>query len=218
MSVVSHFWFCCYPAFTTRLFFSAATKETLAEESIIEIYDCDGALINAAEVSFNDTSVGVLELEPFVAGCKLESGLKHGHVIVRSASGVRHQCRVESRKSGTLFSVQKEIQKRRDHFVPICFMPDRTNYLALVSHSSEESSVRARVFCGSRTPKLDLVVPAQGGRVFQVESLFPEYSYLEERQVKAYVRLSLLSGGTVGCMAFDRQVLQPDQDLFRAVS
>lgn len=218
MPVSAHFWFCTYPGFTTRLFFTGLTAEALALPSVIEVFDCDGVLVNVAEVSFTNVNVGVLELEPFVAGCKLESGLRHGHVTVRSAADVRHQCRVESRKSGTLFSVQREVQKRRDQFIPICFMPDKTNYLALVNHSGDESQIRARVFCGSRTPKTDLFIPAHGTRIFQIESLFPEYGYLEDRQVKAYVRLTLLAGGTVGCMAFDRQMLQSNQDLFRAVS
>lgn len=217
-SVVSHFWFCCYPSFSTRMLFSAANPEALAELSTLEVFDCDGQLINTAQISFHSGSLGMLELEPLVAGCKLESGLKHGHVVVRSAAGVNHQCRIESRKSGTFFSVQREILKRRDQFVPLCFTPDRTNYIALVNHSGEDSRVRARVFCSSRTPKIDLLVPALGSRIFQLESLFPEYGYLEEKQLKAYVRLTLLAGGATGCTIFDRQLVQADQDLFRAVS
>jgi hypothetical protein len=217
-SAVSHFWFCCYPGFSTRILFSSVQRLSLSETSIIEVYDCDGELVNVAEVQFQDLPLGMLDLDPLVSSCKLESGLKHGHVVVRSAPEVQHQCRIQSRKSGIFFSIQRDVLKRRDLFVPICFAPDKTNYIALFNQSTDVSEVLARVFCGSRTPRADLEVPAMGARIFQLESLFPEYGYADDSTVqRAYLRLSLRNGGATGCTAFDRQLVQQDQDIFRSI-
>lgn len=216
--VVSQFWFCTYPIFSSQLLFSARREEALQHPAVLEVYDCDGELVNEAVVSFKDTSLGVLDLEPFVAACKLESGMKHGRVLVRSSQHSNIQCRVSQNKGGSFLANQQDILRRRDVFFPLTFSPDRTNYICLANQSTEDSTVRFRIFCGSRTPKQEVVVPALGARIVQLESLFPEYGYIEDKLIRAYVRLSVRAGGLVSCATFDRLLLQADMDQYKAVS
>ena len=216
---VSHFWFCAGPVFSTQLIFFPIARESVPSFSILEFYDSDGSLLNTARVAFSGKSVGVVDTDAMLSACKRESGFKHGHVVIKSPVGIGHECRLISPDMGGLGQGLREISRRRYVFFPSVFAPERNSYVALVNFSQEETTVRLRVFCGSRTPKVEIKIPPFGSKILSIEQQFPEYLYGEDgKRLPAYVRLGIPDGsGSAGVFFFERNTISDSVEAFRAV-
>lgn len=216
-SATSHLWFCEYPSFSTQLLFFAHNQSQLAVPSTVSVYDADGFFINEAKVAFGQDNIGTFDLEVLTAGCKLESGLKHGHLVVTTPPLVFQQSRLVSMRDAWINNAAKVVNRRRELFYPLRFAPDRSAFLALVNQTEEVAELRVRAFCGSRSPRTDLHIPAMGARVFNLDTVFPEYGYLEDQALNAYVRISSRAGGSVSCFFMERLLDKVDSDIFQAV-
>jgi hypothetical protein len=120
-------------------------------------------------------------------------------------------------KSGWVLNKPQSISKRLDSFSPVLFSPDRSTYVALVNHSDEDALIRIRVFCGSRTPKIERAIPAKGARIFSLDTLFPEYGYLDGKTLNAYIRVSVKEGNLASAIVMERFLDRADSDYFQIV-
>jgi len=177
--VVSHFWVCTYPFLQTVLFVARPSVSSGNQPSHLLLFDADGALINEARLDFPTGDVGILELEDLLGACKLESGMKHGHLEIRSAPFSRHCLRLFTREGACFEGEPAIVSSRKGAFVPVVFAPERSCLLVFVNHGAGTASLKCRLYCGKRTPETTFSVPAFGSRVLSVAALFPEFSAQE---------------------------------------
>ena len=222
--VTSHFWISAYPFFESSLFLVPGAKDTvdapipqvnITQASTLEgsssgsgtssplsdtgcriqVYDSDGNLANDATIEFPSDSIYALELQPLLGGCKLESGMKHAHLVVHRLEGVGVCCRVNTRESAAIVGEPSPISATQGGFFPITLASDRSNYLCFVNRGSSEATLRCRLFFGKRSPEAAWVIPGNASRIIQVETEFQQYTNHEDgEQVQAYLRLGTKSG------------------------
>ena len=219
-TTTTHFWVASYPFFESTLFVLApsATDQQGELSSSIRIYDPDGAEINEISVGFRGAGVGVFELEQFLEACKLESGLKHAHVVVTSPFATRHWCRIHTRQGAAMLGEPVTVCDSEGAFFPITFARDRACLLCFVNYGEETARVRCRLFCGKRTPETFVAVPRLGARILVLQAQFPEFASIDEgRQLQAYVRLSTQEGQSVGVQLVENLNASKDGGVFSAV-
>ncbi|NLF26069.1 MAG: hypothetical protein GX589_10495 [Deltaproteobacteria bacterium] len=219
---VSDFWVCTYPFFKTTLFILPSfelAEGALELTSAVAVFDPDGEKINEASVSFSPGSVGTLEVDMLLGACKLEAGLKHGHLRVVSPPGCRHLCRIYARERGAIMGEPQQIGAGQAGFFPVVFGTDRFPYVALVNHGSNSAVVKSRLFCGNRTPESEYLVPAMGARIVALAAEFDEYVQSQgEKQIHAYLRLSVKDAVMLGAQLIERIVLGRDNESYMALS
>ncbi len=206
-SVTSHFWVASYPFFETTLFVLAPLQSCSDQSSQAEInvYDPDGELINEVSFGFPSNQVGALEVDQLLGACKLESGFKHAHLVIKSPQGTRHLCRLHAQERATLLGQPISVTDDQGVFFPLTLALNRTSLLCLVNYSDEIARVRCRVVSAKRSPEQILTIPARGARAVIIESLFPEMSQVEDGKRKtAYLRISAKEGHKVGAQLLER--------------
>ncbi|MDC0358234.1 hypothetical protein OAO01_05400 [Oligoflexia bacterium] len=222
--VRSHFWVCSFPFFETTLFIlppvcSEESSCTSTFESLVSFFDADGSLINEVSVVVPKAEIGVLEVDQCMGSCKLEGGLKHGHIVVTSAPGSKHFCRMHTGEGAALLGEPTVLQKEQSNFFPLTFSEEKSSFLCVVNHGEEEAHLKCRLFLGKRTPDFSCSVPAFGSRVFNVESEFSEYTDISEGQlIQAYLRLSSRGSQPVGVLLVERTDNEKDKGIFTSVT
>lgn len=200
---VSHFWASTYPFFQSSINILPALSlgPNEATTSSIYLYDPDGALINELNVQTVPGSVGTYELEEFLGACKIESGLKHGHLRVVSPHGYRHFLRLWTHEGSVMTSYSALISKNRVAFFPMLASTDRTCMIAVVNHSEREANVRCRLYVEKRSPENSFTIPGHGARIIFMDAEFYHHgiNLKAEEDTQAYVRLSTL--GEAMCSA-----------------
>ncbi|MBN8549301.1 MAG: hypothetical protein J0M12_08310 [Deltaproteobacteria bacterium] len=219
-SLTSHFWVCAYPFVETTLFLVPALSPdaALASATSIELYDADGALSNEVELDFPAGQVGILELDSIMGGCKLESGLKHGHMLVRSPAGTSPYLRMHTREGAALIGEPAAFGADRSTFFPLTMDEGRSYYLTVVNHGKAQAALKCRLFCAKRSPETLISIPAFGSRVISLENEFAEYSAESGKQMQAYLRLSTKSETTLGVQLLERTEGKNEGGIFYAVS
>lgn len=220
--VSSHFWVSTFPYFETTLvitpplyslpLFSSTSSSSIT--SRLFFYDADGKLINDSSLETSSGAVSMLELDQFLGGCKLESGLKHAHLIVRSPAGTGHHCRIQGREYAAMLGEPFRISAAKAGFFPVTFSTDRSNLLTLINYSMEEANLRCRLFLGKRCPEVVWSIPALGSRVINIEVEFREYAEAKEgQQLQAYLRVTTKSNG-LGAQLVERSESSSEQGAF----
>jgi|GEM_PF-1191718 len=221
---ISHYWICCAPFFeTTLLVMPPPSRQRAAERSsaasILRLYDADGYLANEVMVEFSYDQVGVIELEPLMAGCKFQAGLKHGHLEVHSPPGFSELCRIHTREGASQMSAPVLLSNTRRVFFPLLFSTERVSLLCLINAGETEAVLRGRFFCAKRSPEATWEVPGRGARVISLTSEFSEY--LEAgptSQVQAYIRIGVRNDCLVGAQLIDRTKGPKEGSFFSAIS
>lgn len=224
-----HFWIASYPFFETSLCVTPALKIVSDNElqsinqtcrSEIDIYDCDGDHVNSLSLQFPDSEVGLIEMDPFLGACKLESGLKHAHIVVRSqAPGVSHQCRLVSNDHATIVGPTFSIFPVMPTFFPVTFEDSKSHLVVIVNYGAEPAAVRCRLFFGSRTPEIVVNIPGNGSRVLGIEGEFADCSSkAQDRSIQAYVRLTTRSDQGLGCQLIERSDGVKETNLFYSLA
>ena len=197
--LVSHFWVSAYPYFDSSLISVQSIDSANSDRAQIRLdfLDADGRPFNEVSLSYDQRETGILELEPFMSGCKLESGMKHAHLVVRSPKNVRHQLRIHTREAVSFLGALAPLNRVAVPCLPIWFSERRSNFLSVINQSEIVAQVKCRLFFGSRSPELVINIPPLGIRLIHLESQFPEIS-AKERGVQAYARLVTLNEASCG--------------------
>jgi hypothetical protein len=206
--LISHFWFCAYPYFEPVVYFIPETGARLEGDSeqieesgqshAIRVLDCDGALINEIEAEFPKHKLGWIECEPLLAGCKFESGIKHGTLEVKSRGRFKHKLGLLSARQPLLFVPMRPLVKNVGEFFPLYYNNGRKVYLAASNQSEKEVSIRCRLVVQQRSPEIELKIPARASRVFSVWDAFSEaFEVGTQDGVLSYLRCNLKGEGQV---------------------
>lgn len=214
-----HFWVSTYPFFESTLFCVPAPSSLEPSHASLKIFDCDGALVNEAALSYGAGKVGVVELDAFLGGCKLESGLKHAHVIASGSSNVSFFCQLHAREAGAILGSTLNVYATQPAFYPITLSEERRNFVTVVNHGETASTIRCRLFCGSRTPEISVLVPGYGARIIGVESEFADCGVKAgEKQLQAYVRFSTKGESGLGVQLVERFSGSKENNFYQSVS
>lgn len=225
-----HFWVSTYPFFDTSLLLSRVRSLANLEETEdrvsddvwanLTIFDCDGEKINSVVVGFNDRDVGIVELDPLLGGCKLESGMKYAHAVLSPmAKGVSAICRLTTQENASVVGPSFSVYPFLPGFFPISFEEGSGNYLAVVNYGDEEAIVRCRLFFGTRTPEVSIVVPGKGARFLGIEGEFPDCSErAKDKVVQAYIRLTTKSDSGLGVQLLTKSEGPRENSLFSTVA
>jgi hypothetical protein len=226
MSVVettSHFWVAAPPLFSSTLLVATGVDLTGAGRATtrLEIFDLDGNQVNSVEVEFPASEVGFVELEPFIAGLKMQGGVAHGHLKVTSPIGTRHLYRQTIGTSVVVYQDPAPVQNKESSFLPVVIGGRREHMLVLVNTGEEEGQVACRVYYGNRSPEWTLSVPGNGSRVLSLESELlasTDQKSWEKGALQAYVRFTGKHQSPIGGQIIERTLGEsPDQDLYRSL-
>jgi hypothetical protein len=221
----SHFWVSSYPFLESTLLVvpGAVSREGAAAplssfDTRLSLYDPDGGLINDASVSCRPTEMTVIELEPFMGACKVESGMRHAHLAASAPHGARLLCRLHNNEGAFLQSDAFRITPSASAFFPITVQASRRNFLCCLNEGDDEASVRCRLFSGKRMPECTLTIPARGVRLVPLELEFKEFSEVEgERSFQMYLRLGLRAGTSVTAQHVERFETAGEAGVFSAL-
>jgi hypothetical protein len=223
----NHFWISSYPFFESTLLVVPSAAATLDAQKPLEgqrlavqmrVYDGDGELINDAQLEFPSSDIQFFELEPLLGACKLESGMKHAHLVVTAPSGTGVYCRMHTRESAALLGEPVLVDTTQGTFFPMTFASDRSNLLCIINRGAQEAVLRCRLFVGKRSPEASWTVPAWASKVVSIESEFREYAKTDEgQQLQAYVRLST-KAGELGTQLVERTDGPQEAGFFTSVS
>lgn len=231
MSVVettSHFWVAAPPLFSSTLLVATGVNLTSVDvtgagraTTRLEIFDLDGNQVNSVEVEFPASEVGLVELEPFLAGLKMQGGVAHGHLKVTSPVGTRHLYRQTIGTSVVVYQDPAPVQNKESSFLPVVIGGRREHMLVLVNTGEEEGQVACRVYYGNRSPEWTLSVPGNGSRVLSLESELlasTDQKSWEKGALQAYVRFTGKHQSPIGGQIIERTLGEsPDQDLYRSL-
>jgi len=216
--MISHFWVSSYPFFETTLLVARAPG-VCPEPSRAFFYDSDGALFNEVVIDFNQGAVGILELEQFLGGCKIEGGLKHAHLEVRSSPGASHYCRMHTRSGACLVGEAQAVSFRKATFFPIYLAESRSVLLTLVNHTTSVGNVRCRLYFGKRLPEMSYDIAPLGCRVISINTEFMDYLGGEAAlNTLAYLRVSSTSDFDCGAQIIEVISHEKDGDILSSIS
>ena len=170
---------------------------------MVKLFDPDGRQFNELTLSFVANNPGLLDLEPCMADCKFESGLKHARVEIASSRSISILARVHSRdwvgvcpKAALCSSLSKVM-------IPFFCQTDKTSVVAILNRFDEAVEVRARLFVENRSPEIIWTIPAQGARFLDTKLEFAEVIEQSPEIVQGYVRLSVVGDHEVHTQAFE---------------
>lgn len=219
----SHYWISTYPFFAHSLLVVPPPHHSSESDSgfttSLTLYDADGMLANQLTIQRDRAQITNVELDPLMGGCKIESGLKHGHLLVSSPPGFTHICRVLGPQGNTLITPGTPLSRDLSSFMPLTFSAERTHLLALINTSDQLAQVRCRLYCGKRTPESSTEVPARGMRLLSVQAEFSDFAVVEgAKRVNAYARLTTGSERPLFVQMIERYELVEDAYRYAAVS
>lgn len=217
---ISHFWVASNPFFEGSLILTPfpseitpSTEDLNGATSTIEMFDPDGGLVNKLSVTRDGGYPMVLELDSLMEGCKLESGIRHGHLIVTSPPGIRAMARLHNRGGATIINPVVPLTQDHAVFSPVALGPHRSSLVAIINFGAQEASVRCRLMLANRSPDMTCNIPPFGARLICVEREFQdvlvsgfgkrrseEGKELEEAipEVRAYIRMGSRTEQSVG--------------------
>lgn len=218
MKKSAHFWVSSYPFFQSSLFFAPAPSGAEPAEVYLQLYDPDGMVFNELTVQPQFGSVGIVEMEPLLGACKLESGFKHAHLVVQSTNLVRAWTRIHGNISATLQSEPAEVSLHHTSFLPITLGEERTSLVALVNQSESAQNIRLRLYFGKRLPEVQVSIAARGARLVNIPVEFGEYLPRDGRSYPAYIRISSVSDRPCGVQLVEVIKTEKEGNIFASVS
>ena len=184
---VAHFWVSSSPFYSTSLIF-----EPLEEAAVVRLFDADGAQFNELTVNFEPNLPGLLDLEPCMAACKFESGLKHARVEVSSTKPLAVVARVHSRDWAGVCREAVPCSALRKAIVPFFCQTEKTSIIAILNRLDVPVEVRARLFVSNRSPEVTWKIPALGCRFVDTKLEYDEILEQNSEVAQGYVRLSVV--------------------------
>lgn len=222
----SHYWVSTFPFFSHTVLIippppadqeGGAVDEGFSAQ--LTIYDADGMLGNRVVITREKREIVAVELDPLMGGCKIESGLKHGHLLIESPAGFTHLCRIRGPHGSALVSQGTPVTRDLASFMPLTFSADRSQLLSVINTSNEAAQFRCRLYCGKRTPEMTADVPAHGVRLLSVQSEFSEFAIVEGgKRISAYARFTSGSNEPLLVQLVERYELMEDSYRYAAVS
>jgi hypothetical protein len=192
---VSHFWVAGPPFFSSTVLVASNSVGSTADSilSAFELYDVEGASVQNFQVEFPERQVGVVELEPFLVGLKMQAGIAQGHLVVRSRAGTRHFFRQQIGEHIDLINSPTLVKSREMTFLPLLLGARREHLITLVNAGHEIAQVIVRLMYGTRSPEWTVHVPAYGCRTISLEhellSTFDDSSW-QKGVVQGYLRVA----------------------------
>ena len=224
---VAHLWVSSGPFFETVLFFYCSDRD-LADATLsgvadipltVKLFDPDGAQFNTVKLFISPHRPAAIELEPFMGGCKIESGIKHAHAAVELPAGWHATSRIVTREASCVLGAASRLTSTSRAFFPVVLSKERFPMVVLLNRSSIEATVRARLFCGKRSPEAVWNIPARGVRVMSVTHEFGEVLAAElEDQVQAYLRLGVRGDYEIDAQMIERLQGPKEGSLYVAVT
>jgi hypothetical protein len=193
--VVSHFWVAGPPFFSSTVLVASNTAGSAAGTILttFELYDVEGAPVQKFQVEFPEREVGVVELEPFLVGLKMQGGIAQGHLVVKTRPGTRHFFRQQIGDQVDLINTPTLIKSREMTFLPLLLGARREHLVTLVNAGNEVGQVVVRLMYGTRSPEWTVHVPAYGCRTISLEhellSTFDDSTW-QKGIVQGYLRIS----------------------------
>ncbi|NDC37221.1 MAG: hypothetical protein EBZ48_04120, partial [Proteobacteria bacterium] len=178
--VRTHFWVTSQPFCEAVLFISPQTLgaaqslslEGTASVALLRLFDSDGGVVTEAQCGSANGAPVMLELDALLEGCKLESGLRHGHLMIEHDASVRPAVRLQNRGGAVLTGASMPVDRDRAMFSPVTLAPERASLLTLVNFGAGMAEVRVRLMVGNRNPDLVYNLPPFGSRVVCLEQEF----------------------------------------------
>jgi hypothetical protein len=220
----SHFWVAGPPFFSSTIMVASSASGESGEmlTTTCELFDAAGEPIQRFQVEFPEREVGVIEIEPFMAGLKMQSGIVHGHLVARSPPGTRHMCRQQVGNHADIVSAPQEVRSREMAFMPLLLGGRREHLLVLVNTGREEGQAVVRLLYGTRSPEWTLQVPGNGCCVISLEhellSTFDDSSW-HKGVVQGYLRISPRLQSALVCQMIERLPGETEeQESYRTIS
>ncbi len=223
--VTSHFWIAGKPFFTSTVFVapppfvvpSLATeirasaaldlREVKSCSTTLDFFDADGAKTNTVEIAFPANEVGILELEPYMAGIKVEAGVQHSHLSITSPAGTRHLCRLSNGIGVALVQDPLMVRSRESSFIPLVLSAQKEQMLAFVNAGGESAQISCRLFYGNRSPEWNFAIAPFGAKLVSVqEELLASQDdrSWEKGNTQAYVRVTARHQACISCLIVER--------------
>lgn len=211
--VRTHFWVTSHPFCEAVLFICTQHSPGAAQPTpaIIRVFDCDGGAVNEAELGSDSSAPLVLELDALLERCKMDSGLRHGHLMVEHATDSRPILRLQNRAGAVMSGASRPVTKDRAVFSPVTLSPERVTLATLVNHGATAAQVRVRLMFSNRNPDIIYEIPPFGSKVVALEeefrqSLMTGFAKREPRvdedalfpETRGYVRVSVKNDQAVG--------------------
>ena len=225
--IKAHLWVTSGPFFETVLFFFCSDRSLAdATDSVaatvpltLTLFDPDGAQFNSVQLFVNPHRPSVVELESLMGGCKIESGLKHAHAAIDLPLGWQACSRIVTREASCVLGSPSRLTSSARAFFPVVLSRERFPLIILLNRADSEVTVRARLFCGKRSPEAVWGIPPRGVRVMSVAHEFGEALAAElEDQVQAYLRLGVRGDYEVDAQMIERLQGPKEGSLYVAVT
>lgn len=216
--VESRFWVSSGPFFYTTLFLVPPADTSANGFSVIELFDVDGKSAGVTRVKSSGGTL-MIELSQLMTGCKEESGLHYGQLVIRSPHGFSHYCRIHNENRALLVPPIHYCQSGLPLFSPLTVGAGKDTFLGLINTGNEEAVLRCRFYYGRRTPEIDCRIPANGSRILHIESVFGGFVQLTEHELShAYIRCMTRSSEPLGVHVIERSHAMDGKDFYTAVS
>ena len=215
---IEHFWVGANPYFNPYLIVCPDSSMIPSEVSL-DFFDVDGELFNSARVTIASDKVQCVALEPFLSGCKVESGVKHCHVRATTPSSeTRLFCRLHSQASTNVTSHAQLLNENVPGFFPITLEEGSSNLVALMNTSDQETTLKLRLYAGNRSPELLFTLAPHATKLLHVESLFEEVATIAQgKTTQGYLRLFSKSSASVGVQILTKELSTKEQPVFSAL-
>lgn len=222
-TVRTSFWAVCYPTLESTLMVVPSMIERGAsavppQSTGFDVFDCDGELVNEVRVQLPANELGVLELAPFMEGCKLDSGFKHGRLSVHSDFPCRHLMRIHGRDSAVLCGGLLTLSAQQPLALPVLADQKRSTMLVLANTGSSEAAVRLKLYVATRSPEVRCTVPPGASRLLLLGEEFAECLQGENAKTgRGYVKATVSEGAALGVQLVERVMRTPETESLRAV-
>jgi len=215
VSIERHLWICSSSFFESVLFLHSRSGNPFT----LHLYDADGELINKLSLNFPASQIGAIEVCDLLEGCKLESGLKHGHAVISGSEKDLVACRIQSREHGAMLPICHEFRLDQALFYPITVCDERSYILPLTNFGKAPMQVRCRLFLGKRTPEVMVTLPPLASRIISISSDFAEFlEPFAGKQTQCYVRLTSKDSAPIGAQLIERCQLSNARFAYSAVN
>ncbi len=205
----SHFWISGGSFFSSTILVASDLRGVPGGmiEAQCELFDVDGAPIQRFQVEFPEREVGIIELEPFMLGLKMQGGIIQGHLVVQSRAGTAHFCRQQVGEHADIMTASRGLKSREMSFMPLLLGGRREHLVVVVNAGPEDAQVVVRLLYGSRSPEWAIQIPGNGCRAVSLEhellATFDDSSW-HKGVLQGYLRISPRSQSTIVCQMVER--------------
>jgi len=215
-----HFWIASGPFIESTLILAPAPLqgERMPCGGSLKFFDADGSLVNESEVQLTNEKIAVFELAQFLSSCKLESGIRHGHLFLESSGGLSPHVRFHTKDQAFFSESSCLISQHKSNFFPVTISPHQTSMLCLVNHGQSEVEVRCRLLFKKRSPETNITIPPMGAYLMSVDAEFADYIASDSRTINAYLRIGIKGDGKAGVNLLQKMKLDNDRESYSMVS